>query len=74
LGKLIAAALSLVIIGAGQIYNFEYLKGTVLLILALIIYRIHFPFWPYIVLLLWIISILDAYNNGYDRQLFRTGA
>lgn len=62
----IAALLSLLIAGAGQIYNREFLKGIVLLLSSFAIFIVSgvFPAILPVAILIWLFSIWDAYTRA----------
>ena len=58
----IAAILSFLVIGLGQVYNGEYVKAFIFFVLGLVffssmLFLIGFILWP----VLWIVNIVDAY-------------
>lgn len=67
MGKIIAALLSFIFIGLGQIYNKQYKKAVTLWVLIIILaivttifYHLLFgPFW----LIIWLYNVYDAYKN-----------
>ncbi|MBZ9570909.1 zinc-ribbon domain-containing protein [Methanobrevibacter sp. TMH8] len=61
----LAAVLSFLIIGLGQIYNGEIAKGLILLIVSYICIALFFLIIPPIIgVVLWIYAIYDAYNTA----------
>lgn len=66
----LAAVLSFLVIGLGQIYNGEIAKGLILLVISYIclaLFILIIP--PIIALILWIYAIYDAYNTAKDINL-----
>lgn len=63
----LAAVLSFLIIGLGQIYNGEIAKGLILLIVSYLCWALFFLIiLPIIALIIWIYAIFDAYNTAKD--------
>ncbi|MEA4957913.1 hypothetical protein SDC9_32104 [bioreactor metagenome] len=61
----LAAVLSFLIIGLGQIYNGEIAKGLILLVVSYICVALFFLIIPPIIaVILWIYAIYDAYNTA----------
>lgn len=61
----LAAVLSFLIIGLGQIYNGEIAKGLILLIVSYLCIALAFLIVPLIVgIILWIYAIYDAYDTA----------
>lgn len=62
----IAALLSLLIAGAGQIYNREFFKGIILLLTSFTIYIVSgiFPALLPVAVLIWLFSVWDAYTRA----------
>lgn len=61
----LAAVLSFLIIGLGQIYNGEIAKGLILLVVSYLCIALAFLIIPLIVgIVLWIYAIYDAYDTA----------
>lgn len=63
---LVAALLSLLLAGAGQMYNRDFLKGIILLLAAFTLYAASsaIPTFLLVGVGVWVFSIYDAYTRA----------
>jgi len=60
----VAALASFIFVGLGQIYNGQMLKGLFMMILSVMLVLVTGPFLVWIV---WIASVVDAYHVASSR-------
>lgn len=66
-----AVFLSLLYPGLGQIYNGQLIKGFSFIIIqffCIFIFRVTLVFFPYTVIILWIIGMIDAYKYSISNR------
>jgi len=68
---LVAALLSFLVVGFGQIYNGQALKGIFLMFLAV---ASVFMAGPFLVWIVWLVGIVDAYRVASHRVVLDKSA
>jgi len=69
--KWIPALLSVIIPGAGQIYNGDYSRGLALVFVAIMTFSLGgiTPFTVVLGIFIWVLGIVDAYLGSATRKI-----